>query len=420
MIVTHSNKFQTPKSKVVGCVLNSALDIPDFFISSNHVNQSKKYWANPVSAAYYRQAKEIAEKANKGDEVENCFPDFIDGFTKQLFLKTNSGYIVHSPLLSCALVDEFTTKAREYHQNLINKYLAIKKAMEAKKNGKPVKFFGSCYFNHQIQQKGVTLGNRGELAVKHGGRLFIKGAPFSGVFKQKKFNYLLPEDRKYLYFYGSLDNANLNSGFISSGLPAITAIGGMIESVELKLNYDKPIPFAFGLKNHHMSRGGKLGSSLGAKGSAVPLLVCEEKTGSLDFVIVLDVTDFNSDSIKNELMKITRLAGGSIFNYKITTEQISEEKEYFFIRKYTFKMQWAIKSGDVIDYIITRRLHPLMCGFALLQKPCIKHGVRYDDENETYKHAFTEPLFLPVRMSKRLDHKSFFQRQIYKNCMAYV
>lgn len=420
MIVTHSNKFLTPKSKVVGGVFNTKLDVPDFFICSNHVKQSKKYWANPSSAAYYKEAKEMAEKANKEGVNENQFPDFIDGFTKQLFLKVPRGYIMHSPLTSCALVDEFTTKARAIHRVFLEKYLARKK--ETKKNSKfpPVKFMGSGYFDHQIQPRGVTLGNRGELAVNHGGRFFVKSAPFLGVIKRKIFKYLLPDDRKYLYFYGSLENANFNSGFISSGLPAITAIGGMIESVELKLNYDKPIPFAFGLKNRHMSRGGKLGSSFGKDRHVVPLLVCEEKTGSLDFVIVLDVTNFDSDNIKNELMKISRLAGGSIFNYKITNKEINADDEYFFIRKYTFKMRHAIKSGDVINYIITNRLHPLACGYALLQKPSKKDGVRVGADNKTYKHAFSETLFLPVGMSKRLDYKSFFKRRIYRNCTAYV
>ena len=420
MIVTHSNKFLIPKSKVVGGVLNSALDIPEFFISSNHVSQSKKYWANPSSAAYYKEAKEMAEKANKEGVNENCFPDFIDGFTKQLFLKIPRGYIVHSPLTSCALVDEFTTKARSVHRVFLEKYLAHKEEMKKNRKIRPVKFMGLGYFDHQIQPRGVTLGNRGELAVNHGGSFFVRNAPFWGIVKRKIFKYSLPNDRKYLFFYGSLENANFNSGFISSGLPAITAVGGMIESVELKLNYDKPIPFAFGLKNHSFSKGGKLGSTLGKDRKAVPLLVCEEKTGSLDFVIVLDVTNFDSDNIKNELMKISRLAGGSIFNYKITTEEINEEEEYFFIRKCTFKMRQAIKSGDVINYIITNRLYPLACGYALLQKPSKKDGARVGVNNKTYKHAFSETLFLPVRISRRLDYKSFFKRRIYKNCTAYV
>lgn len=420
MIVTHSNKFLTPKSKVVGGVLNSALDIPDFFISSNHVSQSKKYWANPISAAYYREAKEMAERANKEGAVENCFPDFVDGFTKQLFLKTNKGYIVHSPLTSCSLVDEFTTKAREYHKNLISKYLALKEDRKTNKYTQSVKFFGSGYFDHQIQPSGVTLGNRGELAVKHGGRFFIKSTPFLGAFKShSKIN--LNENRKHLFFYGSLDGVNLNSGFISSGVPALTAIGGMIESIELKLNYDNPIPFAFGLKNHSMSKGGKLSTTFSKDRKIIPQLVLEEKNGSLDFVIVLDVTNFDFDDIKNELLKINRLAGGSIFNYNVSNEITKELDEYFFIRKFTTKMAVAIKSGDVVSYIISHKLHPVACGYALLQEPNSKEGVRLDKiSNQKYNHAFSETLFLPVRMSKRLDHKSFFQRQIYKNCTAYI
>lgn len=34
MIVTHSNKFLTPKSKVVGGIRSERLDIPDALISS--------------------------------------------------------------------------------------------------------------------------------------------------------------------------------------------------------------------------------------------------------------------------------------------------------------------------------------------------------------------------------------------------
>lgn len=417
MIVTHSNKFLTPKSRVVGGVLNSALDIPDFFISSNHVNQSKKYWANPLSAAYFPEAKKMAEEANNNGVEKSYFPDFVDGFTKQLFLKTNNGWIVHSPLTSCALVDEFTSKSRDYHQSLMIKYLKFKELRKTIKGIKPKKFLGSGYFDHQIQMPSLTIANRGELATKNRGKFFIKAAPFLGAFKlNRKVN--LEEDRKYLFFYGHLDGANLNSGFISSGLPAISAIGGMIESIELKLNYDNPIPFAFGLKNHSMSEGGKLGNTFNKARKVVPQVMLEEKTGSLDFVIVLDVTSFNYGDIEKELFKIKRLAGGSIFNYKVSNKL--EDNEYFFIRKLTRKMSSAIKSGDVINYIITHRLHPLACGYALLEEPTDKDGVRLDRNNIKYKHSFSETLFLPVRMSKLLDSKSFFQCKVFKNCTAYI
>jgi hypothetical protein len=410
MIVTHSNKFLTPKSKVVGCIFNSQLDIPNFFISSNSVNQAKKFWANPASAASYKEAKEVAEKANlNGCGVDqNDFPDFVDLYSKQLFLKTNQGHIIHTPLTSCALVEEFTTKAREIHQMNMHK-----------------KNWSTGFIRHQIQPRGVTLGNRGELAVNHGGSFWIKAHPFLGCFgKNDAIKIHLNQNKKYLYFYGSLDNANLNSGFISAGLPAMTAVGGMVESIELKLGYDKPIPFALGLKNCHLSIGGKLGGTKTKSANTVaPVLVTEEKTGSLDFVIVLDVTNFNSTHIANELKKIKRLAGGTIFNYHVS-DSISESSEYFFIRNFKYKMQDAIKSGNIVSYLITRRLHPLACGYAILETPnyrngTYKAGIKMDKSSHKYRHSFSETLFLPIKLSRRLDSKSFFQRKIYGNCTVY-
>ncbi|MFQ1018180.1 hypothetical protein [Gilliamella sp. BG7] len=428
MIITHSNKFLTPKSKVVGCLFNSSLDVPDFLISSNCVTQSRKFWANPSSAAYYKEAKEMAEKANMDGVDGSDFPNFVDGYTKQLFLRTNVGYIVHSPLTSCALIDEFSTKARAFNKVLLDKYLEYKEYLEYMKNKdpkahsemKPAKFFGAGYFSHRIQPRGVTLGNRGELAVAHGGEFLIKTNPFLGCFRRNKEIMIdLDENKKYLYFYGTLNDANFNSGFISSGLPALTAIGGMIESVELKLNYDEAIPFAFGLKNCQESKGGKLGLSL-KKGAFTPHLALEEKKGSLDFVIVLDVTNFNSDDIIAELMRVKRLAGGVIFDYHFSNEAIDEDSNYFFIRSFKSRMQKAIDSKDVINYIITHRLHPIACGYAILQQPNFKDGVRVDKANNQYLHAFSETLFIPIRLSKRLDSKSFFKRKIYKNCTVYV
>jgi hypothetical protein len=410
MIVTHSNKFLTPKSKVVGAIFNSQLDIPNYFISSNSVNHAKRFWANPASAASYKEAKTVAEKANLngGEAHQNDFPDFVDLYSKQLFLKTNKEYIIHTPLTSCALVEEFTTTAREMRQNILKKNWSI----------------GFVY--HQVQPRGVTLGNRGELAVNHGGGFWVKAHPFLGCLRKNdaiKIN--LNENKKYLYFYGSLDNANLNSGFISAGLPAMTAVGGMVESIELKLGYDKPIPFALGVKNCHLSKGGKLGGTKSTKSAdaVVPVLVTEEKTGSLDFVIVLDVTNFNSTHISDELKKIKRLSGGAIFNCYVS-DSISESSEYFFIRNFKYKMQDAVKSGNIVRYLITRRLHPIACGYATLETPNYKTGVyktgtKIGQNSHKYQHAFSETLFLPIKLSRKLDCKSFFQRKIYDNCTVY-
>lgn len=76
MIVTHSNKFLTPKSKVVGGIRSERLDIPDALISSNCVTDSKKFWANPHSAAYYKEAIEVAKQANLDGKADNFFPRF--------------------------------------------------------------------------------------------------------------------------------------------------------------------------------------------------------------------------------------------------------------------------------------------------------------------------------------------------------
>ena len=408
MIVTHSNKFLSPKSRVVGAIYGDEIQAPYYVISSNYVQQSKKYWANAITAAYYKEAKEAAEKANKGDFViENSFPDFIDTYSKQLFFKTASGeYIIHTPLTSCALVDEFTLKARKIQKEYIST--------------KSTRHTGCLDF--QIQHSGVTLVNRGELAAKHGGHFFIKMTWGNlhnkdiGKYAQLK-SIDLEKNKKYLFFYGRLSDANVNSGFISAGLPALTAIGGMIESIEVKLNYSESIPFAFGFKNNHVSRGGKLGSAF-KNGRVAPPPVMEEKKGDLDFVIVLDVTKFNFKKISDQLIKIHRLAGGMLFDVKITKNVIDNNNQYLFFRNCKNIMKKALESGDVIDYIIRGNFHPILCGFALLEKPICRKGVRCHDKI-IYKHAFSEPVFLPIRLTKKLYSKSFFKKTIYENCSVY-
>lgn len=408
MIITHSNKFLSPKSKLVGAIYAGEIHAPYYVISSNYAQQSKKYWANAITAAYYKEAKEAAEKANKGDYVaENSFPDFIDTYAKQLFFKTKSGeYIIHTPLTSCALVDEFTVKAREIQKEYIST--------------KSKKHMG--YSNFRIQQSGVTLVNRGELAAKHGGIFFIKmtwgNLRDKGINKYDRLRTIkLEKNKKYLFFYGRLSDANVNSGFISAGLPSLTAIGGMIESIEVKLNYSESIPFAFGFKNNRISRGGKLGTDF-KSGKVSTQLVMEEKKGELDFVIVLDVTNFNFKEISDQLIKIHRLAGGMIFDVKISETEINNNNEYLFFRNCKNIMKKALESGDVIDYIIRGNFHPIHCGFALLEKPTCRKGVRCHDKI-IYKHAFSEPVFLPIRLTKNLYSKSFFKKEIYENCNVF-
>ena len=413
MIVTHSNKFFRPKSIIVGGIYSNKLDVPDYVISSNNVNESKKYWANPSSAAYYKKAKKMADEANEmGEPVVNYFPDCVDTYSTQLFFKNDQNeYIVHTPLLSCALVDEFTKKARRIYNQQIE--ILKKNDQDEIKNHQFISF---NYF--QIQPSGVTLGNRGELATSHGGNFFIKS--IKGNLSERSYENLkkyqsveLENDKKYLYFYGKLNDANFNAGFISMGLPSLSSIGGLVESIEVALNYNECIPFAFGFKNNHINPGGKIGANI-KNGKVSTQLITEEKKGSLDFVIVLDITNFNYKHIANELKKKNRLGGGVIFEHNITQKQIDNDNKYLFLRNCKNIMKKAYQSSDVIDYIIKGNFHPILCGFSLLEKPYLKKGARCN-----CKHAFSESLYLPIRLTKKLYWKSFFKRNSGMNYTVY-
>ena len=117
------------------------------------------------------------------------------------------------------------------------------------------------------------------------------------------------------------------------------------------------------------------------------------------------------------MIKKNRLGGGVIFEHNITQKQIDNDNKYLFLRNCKNIMKKAAQSGDVIDYIIKGNFHPTLCGFSLLEKPYLKNGTRCN--SAPCKHAFSEPLYLPIRLTKKLFWKSFFKRSSGMNYTVY-
>lgn len=409
MIVTHSNKFLKPESTVTGLVKSEHLEVPANLVCSNHVRKAKKYWAHPHCAKYYREAKELAEQANSENKADNNFPNFLDKYCKQMFLKTKDGFIIHTPLHSLAFLDEISTCIKDLYFNEGHNSFD--------------------YFPHQIAPAGLSLANRGELALKNYGRFRMKR-----VYIPKKpplNNINLDENRQYVFFEGNVENANLNASFISAGLPSLTAVGGIVQLLEVELKEDS-IPFAFGVRNGDISRSGKKGVDFRHK-KAVPKLECTEINGYFEFCIVLDVTDFkkkSADKVKSRvlkkkltkiedcLLKVRRLAGGPIFNCKVSRKI---ETNYAFVVKDEESIDIANHTENPVHYIIKNNLTLITAGYALLEKPKERKNVRNSNLNDKeHLHSFTEPLFCSVSFSNVLNEKSFFKREIGDNYTAYI
>lgn len=408
MIITHVIKFLYVKAKTAGFVFNEELkNIPYWIISSNIAIQMKldRYYGQAVTAAWLKEAREFAKKANEVGYVDSASSESIkelDALVKQVFIKVKSSseYIVVTPVLSCALIDAFTSTARKMYY-------------------KSEDHFG--YYYHLTQPIDITLANRGELATKNRGIYLIKGIKLNRLINDRSLYF--DKSRKCIFFTGEANDVNVNAGFISSGVPALTAIGGLIELAQLRSNLNhSPIPFAFGMKNYSSSNG-KIGVERRKGNKVVTTLVLDEIKGSFDFVIALDVTNYSDENISllsNELLKITRLAGGTIFKQEIKK---TIHNDYYFLCKRKKVMKRILKEENVIKGIIEKRLHPVSCGYALLEEPKYRDGVRNCKFNDNIpKHAFAESLFIATKLApvSYLSVQNFFVRNSFDNCVMYT
>lgn len=387
MIITHSIKITNPRAKSAG-VISLRQSVNGFLSNADAIRYSKQFWAAPTNAADMPAAKLAAEAANKSRKaVEECFPPSLSYADKQLFMKTERGYVLHTPAIGCALL------------HAMNALLKADISAATAINHQPIP---AAWANHGE----VMLANHGKLRAVSIGNNQTKGfnANYKHTDSEGKMTGI------FLVIEGVVQGFNANSGLIAVGVPSITAIHGLIDSWAMGIESSliksiKSIKFAFGIKKESWSSASIKGTNNtpDVKSKAdMPMIAYSEKKGDCEFRIILSANSMWDTSAEKALLeKIQehavsgswRLAGGTVFDLAVkkATEISPDGFAYLKAGQYSIDpIQEAVQAAK------NRESFPIMVGYRLLEEPKLKTGLR---DGKT-PHAFSEALYLPCTFSR--------------------
>lgn len=375
---------------------------PANLICSGTVNMRKRYWALPRNAA---DMKSVRERIASGTfETSPILPEIKDPSCKQLLIPgadwENDEYIAVSPAYSCGVLHEL------YHRI-------------AETNG--------FYRYWTVQPTPAAFGNHGEMVAVQGGRLRVlrRGVPRVDQKNRGIFD--------FVRLRATVSGMNLSGGMITSGWPAISAIGGLVHSIERKVG--EPLSFAYGQKKVSINRsatwagnpGGNLrfGKSVRAGQVAghprpTPGFRTTEITGTADIELLIRGDDHRQ--IAKALRQVTRIAGGSVFNAKVTVHRQSHPPRAaaymtwgdihaegdadpldFGLAQYNSDGMWIKGQG----YYQADKASMLSCvGYGLLEKPTERAGVRGN-----YPHAWAESLIGLIKLKAIEDESCWWTRK---------
>ena len=355
MLITHSLKATNPKSAIAGVIADTQ-PIQDYLTNVDAVGSSKLLWASPKNAADYKKAISLVYSNPK---VIESFPDSLDTWQKQLYLKNESDeWFLHTPVTGCALLDAINAELQFKDKDAKNKHFTI---------------------NHQPLP--IARANHGEVITSNGA--LLRCIPMFSNYYQSK-----PVKIKHsIIIKGKVQGYNSNSGLISMGIPSLTAVLGLIDMLCLHTHI-KP-SFAFGTKNVNLNfssiKGNNSERGIAKNKLTVPMLSYSEKKATCDFSLIIMLKNKKDyDYLKSKTSKIHKLAGGDIFDIEVVEET---PENYRWVSEYKCYNKNKLKM--VINDHIERKAFPMLTGFRLLEEPNVKKSIR--DKN--CKHAFSEPVF---------------------------
>lgn len=392
MVITHSLKYINPLCKDAGVCVPKLEHPFKGHLCSATIQPTKIYWGGAINARHYKLAVEAASEANRKKSSPTFVPETVYSNTKQMLIRNiEHGYINHSPVPSCALLNEINSNISRNYQ-LCRKIINIEKIKTA-------------------------VANHGELGVKTLCRLphFLANGQ---VYRSNAINYYETASKleNAIIFTGELHDVLLSAGHISVGVPAITGIGGAIEFIEFKTGVEK-LEFAFGIRKVSYSLTAKKGSRT-AHGTIKsfakkPVIVADKITGKLQFCMaVTGIPDDKVDEVTKAILQLTNIAGGMVLNMKKVNEV---SVPYHFITDYSFTDRNL--RGDILSKIISERYYPVQSGYTLLEQPIFREGRRV----ENYPHAYTEPVFSPIRLctSNKIVDRFFWHNKLHANGMVW-
>lgn len=367
MIATHTPKYFNARVKNEA-ICSRIENVAEYLVCSKNVSMRKELWACPLNSANMKKTRAEIEALEDGSEVEAYLPNITDPKVKQLLLPFDGDYISVSPVPSVGLLNELFNRLRE--QRIHN-------------------------YKHIIQPNLLALANHGEGLLSQAG--FIR-ALRRGVFRVDKKEY----KDNFVQLTANCQSMNISNGMVAIGFPAITAIGGLVHSIERKIGKD--ILFSIGLKKCNWKKG--IEKSVAVVGKKVSnVLVTDEVKANADIVILLKTDDVNDlESIAKELKGVTRICGGSLFNENVSIIKNGMPDYASYLYDCSFNLK-ATNEKDVLQVALdfyasdrkevdgklkaTGNNYTLnQTGYALLETPTERNNSR-----NGYKHAWVEPVF---------------------------
>lgn len=402
MIATHTPKIFNARLKQQAIRARIINQVPAHLISSQTVNMGRELWAAPQNAAEIKTWREAIQALPEDAPFTPELPGITDTQLKQILVPADDWrdghYISVSPVASMGVMSEVYRRLRK--QSLPHRLWVIQPTPAALAN------HGEALI---MQGGAVRLLRRGPAKIKPGG--------WRGDFVQ---------------LAARCEKMNISSGMVAVGFPAITAIGGMVHAIERSTGFD--IQFAVGLwksdwvsgvpklTTHKTSYGPTIGRAKGGKVAPVPGYSTEEIIANCEIILLMK-SDGDLEVIAEVVSKINRIAGGAIFEPRISINRDAAPGHASYLIDASAdaaRLLSKSKASDPLDAALKmyglggkwkesetgeRKWHQPrngytanMTGYALLESPTARGGTRGN-----YPHAWAEPVFSLVTQGSMSD-----------------
>lgn len=341
MIATHNPKTLNSKLKQAPICAVVAPAHPHFLHSGNV--HGRELFAAAQNAADTKAARGMAENAGL---VETSIPQPTDGKIKQLLLPYLDDYVALSPVPSLKIMDELYERTKELRESKQPPYLFSKKAI--------------------IQDSAVASNNHGDPVAAHGGKLWVISQHVYPVKPEK----LLTFSTDGVLITADVQGLQVSSNYVQSGMPAITAIGGLVHVLERQTGQKLSFAVGFGETHDTIHQTAKKTGTV--KGGKYTIDLNTEETTVNTMVYIFVATD-NPAPVQDAAQKIKRIAGGTAWN--ITADPVTTEHQVPIVRWLNpLVVDTAPHADTLYAYIEQKRTNPattaiVQNGYVMLHEP---------------------------------------------------
>lgn len=370
LLATHTVKVFNAKIKQAPIIARIIGDVPKNVICSKTIKLDREVFSAPVNAANLKLSK--ASKMALGGDFAPVLPGITDPEVKQLLLPTGKEQCVNgSPVYSHAVLHEAW-----------GRFWAAKI---------PVYIWN-------VQPTPQALPNHGEILMRAGGNVKLLRRDTSSWRKSSWTG-------DYVCLQANVNGANISSGMLAVGWPAVTAVGGAVHVIERATGIDK-IRFAYAAMDSSWRKGPKRADTF-SNNEVKPGFNTEEITANFALTLLLDGPDL--DAVAAAAKELQRIAGGSLFDIRVSVHRNEKAPDLPYVTDRTHLLdvpsdpldaaidlyagggkwvgrKWVQESADRDHSIVAT-------GYAYLETPVLREGSRTPE----YPHAWVETVFSVAR-----------------------